>query len=242
MRASDTGDAFTLEAMSETSLLLRFGNAIDAELNARVHAAATTLRSAQLRGVVDIVPAYATLMLVYAPAAWSVGDAPAWQAFAQAVRTALATVAPNATRASATVAIPLRYGGKHGADLAMVAAHCGLSENAVIARHSAADYRVAMLGFAPGFAYLLGLDPTLHAPRRADPRTRVPRGSVAIGGAQTGIYPGELPGGWQLIGRTPLVLFDALREPPCLLAAGDRVRFRAIGDDEFAELEREQSR
>jgi KipI family sensor histidine kinase inhibitor len=92
-----------------------------------------------------------------------------------------------------------------------------------------------MLGFAPGFPYLLGLDATLHAARRANPRTRVPAGSVAIGGAQTGIYPTELPGGWQLIGRTPSVLFDAQRTPASLLAPGDRVRFRAIDAREFAE-------
>ncbi len=91
-----------------------------------------------------------------------------------------------------------------------------------------------MLGFAPGFPYLLGLDAALHVPRRADPRTRVPAGSVAIGGAQTGIYPRELPGGWNLIGRTPQVLFDPERDPPCLLAPGDRVRFRAIDAEEFA--------
>jgi KipI family sensor histidine kinase inhibitor len=93
-----------------------------------------------------------------------------------------------------------------------------------------------MLGFAPGFPYLLGLDPALQVPRRANPRTRVPAGSVAIGGAQTGIYPRELPGGWHLIGRTPRVLFDPAREPPCLLAPGNHVRFRAIDADEFARL------
>jgi KipI family sensor histidine kinase inhibitor len=94
-----------------------------------------------------------------------------------------------------------------------------------------------MLGFAPGFPYLLGLDPALYAPRLANPRVRVPRGSVAIGGAQTGIYPSELPGGWHLIGRTPFALFDAAREPACLLAAGDRVRFQVIDDVQFASLE-----
>ncbi|CAM5501452.1 5-oxoprolinase subunit B family protein [Rhodanobacter lindaniclasticus] len=94
-----------------------------------------------------------------------------------------------------------------------------------------------MLGFAPGFPYLLGLDPTLAMPRRRDPRTRVPAGSVAIGGAQTGIYPADLPGGWQLIARTPLRLFDVDASAPSLLAAGDRVRFRAIGAEEFADLD-----
>ena len=104
----------------------------------------------------------------------------------------------------------------------------------MIARHTAATYTVAMLGFAPGFPYLFGLDPALHIARRASPRTRVPAGSVAIGGAQTGIYPTELPGGWQLIGRTPLVLFEPARDPPSLLMPGDRVRFVAIEAATFA--------
>lgn len=132
------------------------------------------------------------------------------------------------------VAIPVCYGGEHGPDLAAVAGHARLAPGEVVRRHTAAEYTVAMLGFAPGFPYLLGLDAALHVPRRADPRTRVPAGSVAIGGAQTGIYPRELPGGWNLIGRTPQVLFDPERDPPCLLAPGDRVRFRAIDAEEFA--------
>jgi allophanate hydrolase subunit 1 len=134
------------------------------------------------------------------------------------------------------VEIPVCYGGEHGPDLDAVAAHAGLSRDEVVARHAGAGYTVAMLGFAPGFPYLLGLDPALHVPRRANPRTRVPSGSVAIGGAQTGIYPRELPGGWHLIGRTPRALFDPARNPPCLLAPGDRVRFRTITADEFAPL------
>jgi KipI family sensor histidine kinase inhibitor len=131
------------------------------------------------------------------------------------------------------VEIAVRYGGADGPDLERVAAHAGLSAGEVVARHAASDYTVAMLGFAPGFPYLLGLDAALHVPRRANPRTRVPAGSVAIGGAQTGIYPRELPGGWNLIGCTPLTLFDPCRDQPCLLAPGDRVRFHAIGAAEF---------
>ena len=138
------------------------------------------------------------------------------------------------------IAIPVCYGGDHGPDLGALAAHCGLSESEVMTRHAAAEYRVAMLGFAPGFAYLIGLDPTLRMPRRTNPRLHVARGSIGIGGAQTGIYPSELPGGWRLIGRTPLTLFDPLREPASAVAAGDRVRFRMIDAREFDALERQQ--
>lgn len=123
------------------------------------------------------------------------------------------------------VDIPVHYGGEHGPDLAAVAAHCGLSEQEVIARHSAARYTVFFLGFQPGFAYLGGLPATLATPRRAEPRLTVPAGSVGIGGEQTGIYPAASPGGWQLIGHTSLQLFDPQREPPSLLLPGDRVRF-----------------
>lgn len=123
------------------------------------------------------------------------------------------------------VAIPVNYGGEAGPDLEQVARHCGLSAKEVIQRHAVADYTVYCLGFQPGFAYLGGLDPLIATPRRAEPRLVVPAGSVGIGGAQTGIYPAVTPGGWQIIGHTPLVLFDPAREPPTLLLPGDRVRF-----------------
>jgi KipI family sensor histidine kinase inhibitor len=224
-----------IETLGDRALLLRFGDAIDVELNLRVHAAARALRSANLPGVLDIVPAYASVAVHYEPSAWSDAESaapPDERIAAQLLKIALAQ--PTGPMASASgetervVEIPIQYGGEHGPDLAEVARLTGLNEGEVIARHAGGDYRVAMLGFAPGFPYLLGLDPALHAPRRANPRTRVPAGSVAIGGAQTGIYPRELPGGWQIIGRTPLALFAAERDPPALLAPGQRVRFIRI--------------
>jgi KipI family sensor histidine kinase inhibitor len=124
---------------------------------------------------------------------------------------------------------PVTYGGKHGPDLGDVAKHGGLSVDEVVRRHTQAEYVVYFIGFQPGFAYLGGLDASLHTPRRAAPRVAVPAGSVGIGGAQTGIYPLATPGGWQLIGHTALPLFDPQAEPPTLLAPGDRVRFVAAG-------------
>lgn len=234
--------AFDAEPLGDTTLLLRFGERIDPASNMRVHAAAAALRAAALPGLVDIVPAYASLALRYEPAAWSEGGAAPWRRFADAVRDALDMPADTSLRAAREVEIPVCYGGDHGPDLDTLANALGLDAADVVARHAAGDYRVAMLGFAPGFPYLLGLDAALHAPRHARPRTRVPRGSVAIGGAQTGIYPSELPGGWQLIGRTPLVLFDPRREPACLLAPGDIVRFRAIAPETLDALGREVPR
>ena len=235
----------SVEPFAEDAVLLRFGDGIDVATNARVHAAARALRAEHLAGIIDIAPAYATLLVRFDPFEWldDAGGRPL-----ERIADALAKLnlgrrrdeEHNATgleiEATRVVQIPVCYGDEYGPDLDAVAEHSGVAPGEVISRHTAADYSVAMLGFAPGFPYLLGLDPVLHAPRRSSPRTRVPGGSVAIGGAQTGIYPRELPGGWNLVGRTPLALFDPQREPPCLLAPGDGVRFRVIGADEFARL------
>jgi len=228
---TNAGEAFAIEPLGETMLLLRFGERIDETINAEVHAAAQTLRRVDMPGLVDVIPAYATLALRYDAAFWAGRDGtPAWQHLAGALRAVFGTPPRGDIEAGRLVEMPVCY---DGSDLDAVAAHAGLSTDEVVARHVAAEYRVAMLGFAPGFPYLLGLDPALHMPRRAQPRLRVPAGSVAIGGAQTGIYPRELPGGWHLIGRTPLRLFDAQLDPPALLTPGDRVRFRAIDADAF---------
>jgi len=234
MSAGASSLDFSIEPLGESALLLRFGAGLDPEANARVHAASATLHAAHLPGVIDIVPAYATLGLHYDPSAWIDGHGrPPWRNIAGAVKAIFRAPPVQADRDAAAIEIPVCYGGAFGSDIEVLAQHAKLGVADVIARHTSATYRVAMLGFAPGFAYLFGLDRTLHMPRRASPRTRVPAGSVAIGGAQTGIYPSELPGGWQLIGRTPLVLFDARRDPPSLLMPGDRVRFIAIDASEF---------
>lgn len=226
-----------IEPLGESTLLLRFGAGLDAAANTRVHAASAMLHAAHLPGIVDIVPAYTTLGLHYDPSAWIDGaDGSPARNITAAVRAVFRAPPPRLGEEGASLDIPVCYGGELGPDLEALAAHAALDIAEVIARHTASSYRVAMLGFAPGFPYLFGLDASIHMPRRANPRTRVPAGSVAIGGAQTGIYPGELPGGWQLIGRTPLVLFDARRDPPSLLMPGDRVRFVAIDAAAFAEL------
>jgi len=230
----DAGEAFAIEPLGETMLLLRFGERIDEGVNARVHAAARMLRDVEIPGLIDVIPSYAALALRYDAAFWAGRDGtPAWQHLAGALRAVFATPPRVDNEAGRFVDVPVCY---DGADLDAVAAHARLSVDDIVARHIGAEYRVAMLGFAPGFPYLLGLDPALHLPRRAQPRLRVPAGSVAIGGAQTGIYPRELPGGWQLIGRTPLRLFNAQADPPALFALGDRVRFRAIDANEFDAL------
>ena len=223
------------ERLADDAWLLHFGAdapPIDDATNARVHAAVARIRAVRPAWLRDLVPAYASLAVFFDPDA----------IHAQAVEHWLDTQLADGTittddATSRCIEIPVVYGGAFGEDLDTAAAELGLSSVVLAERHAAATYTVAMIGFAPGFPYLSGLDPALALPRLATPRTRVPAGSVAIGGAQTGLYPRESPGGWRLIGRTPLRLFDPTRGSPSLLAPGDRVRFVAIDAREFARLE-----
>ena len=212
--------------LGEDALLLRLGDGIDAETNARVHALAARIEAQRPGWLRDLVPAYASLAL-FVDAGASGDDA---LARAEAWLASLPFDAPAEARADGELhEIGVRYGGEHGPDLDAVAEHAGLHPREVIERHAASEYRVAMLGFAPGFPYLLGLDPRLAMPRLATPRQRVEAGSVGIGGAQAGIYPRPGPGGWRIIGRTDAVLFDPARAAPSLLMPGDRLRFVPAG-------------
>ena len=161
------------------------------------------------------------------------------QSFAGAkveLQTTLLNLRDESLKDQRTVEIPVCYGGDYGPDLEFVAQHNSLTEEKVVAIHSAADYLVYMIGFAPGFPYLGGMSEQIAAPRRESPRLQIPAGSVGIAGAQTGVYPIETPGGWQLIGRTPLELFRPTEDPPTRLRAGDIVRFRPITSEEFDRL------
>lgn len=220
----------TLEPLGDGALLIRLGDGIDPVPHERVLALASALSGR--RGITDCVPAYASLTVHYDPAVWRYAEMTALLA-------SLPGDAGSAPAGRPPVEIPVCYGGEFGPDLGALARHAGLPEGEVIRRHAQAEYRVYFLGFTPGFAYLGGLDPVLAMPRRAEPRDRVPAGSVGIAGPQTGIYPQASPGGWQLIGRTPSRLFDAERPAPSLLRPGDRLRFLPIDAARFHHLERE---
>lgn len=212
------GGTARVAPLGDGALTVTLGHVVDLALNARVHALAARLRAAALAGVTDVVPAYAALTLFYEPLHQ---DADALLAHVAAI---LAEPAPEPAPATGgrEHRVPVVYDGP---DLSEVAARTGLTADEVAARHAGRVYTVFLLGFVPGFAYLGELDDALVLPRRAEPRPRVPAGSVAIAGRQTAVYPLATPGGWHLIGRTDLPAFDPAADPPTPFGPGDRVRF-----------------
>ena len=219
--------------LHETQVLLTAGS-IDSNLNARAIAIARAVRQRAIAGVRDVVPTFRSVAVFFDPLATDVA----------AVAAALheeADVAP-CDSSGRTIEVPVVYGGDAGPDLAQVAAFAGCSQETVIARHAARAYRVFMLGFLPGFAYMGSVDETIAAPRRATPRLRVPAGSVGIAGRQTGIYPHDSPGGWHIIGQTAMELFDCGGTPPALFAPGDQVRFVRTSGNAVSGFSRTQVR
>ncbi|ASJ07467.1 5-oxoprolinase subunit PxpB [Thermococcus pacificus] len=212
----------------DSTLLISFGETIDEGINERVHAIARAIEKAGFEWLVETVPAYSSLLVIYDPLKVTYTEVEA------SIKPLLN--AEGCTVEGRLVKIPVVYGGKYGPDIEFVAEHNGLTVDDVIEIHSRPVYRVYFLGFLPGFAYLGGMDERIATPRLEKPRLKVPAGSVGIAGKQTGIYPLESPGGWRLIGRTPLRLFNPAKEPPTLLQPGDRVKFVPIDEEEFREL------
>jgi KipI family sensor histidine kinase inhibitor len=222
-----------VEALGDRALVAILGKGIDPGVNDQVHKLASLLRERKLPGVHDLVPAYATVTVHYDPAAWSEGKVPPYEGLRREIIRLWKSAGSATCPPPRQVEIPVCYGGALGPDLAEVASLCAMSEAEVIARHTAPSYRIYMIGFSPGFAYLGGLDAAIAAPRRSTPRLKVPAGSVGIAGMQTGIYPVATPGGWQIIGRTPKRLFLPAQESPCLLSPGDSLRFVSIDAEAF---------
>lgn len=222
---------FDITIAGDSALNLEFAKEISPETSTLIRLAATYLTEDPVEGVVELVPTFCSLMVVYDPC---VVDC---QELAERLRAKLSVLSSAETAVKRIVEIPVCYGGEYGPDMGNVVAHTGLSEEEVIRIHSQHDYLIDMLGFLPGFAYLGGLDERLHTPRLATPRTRIEAGSVGIGGAQTGVYPLPSPGGWQIIGRTPLRPYDPDRERPILYEAGDYLRFVPITPEEYETIE-----
>lgn len=224
---------FTILPVGDCGWNVCFGNVISPEINAKVYALDHKIAEKKLSGIVETVPSYCTLTVYYRPERLD----------GEKLRRMLSDMSMQLTaqgqQDKIIVEIPVAYGGEYGPDLAFVAKHAGLSEDEVIRLHSQPDYLIYMMGFQPGFPYLGGLPEALHTPRLTTPRTRIPAGSVGIAGGQTGAYPLESPGGWQLIGRTPVKLYDPTASSPILLDAGQYVRFAPISSDEFESIRKQ---
>ncbi|WP_072337761.1 MULTISPECIES: 5-oxoprolinase subunit PxpB [unclassified Paenibacillus] len=248
--------------LGDAAVMIRFGRHIDPITHRRVREAAAHLNRHRFPGMIECVPAFASLTVHYDPiAVWSWsrfregrmreqtpgkeqdeaqrehdGAATIFEAVCGRLKQLLRQLVPMEDEAARTVDIPVYYGGESGPDLEWVARHNGLRAEEVIELHSSAVYTVYMIGFAPGFPYLGGMSERIAAPRRQTPRPSVRAGSVGIAGVQTGIYSVDTPGGWQIIGHTPLKLFRPEDDPPSYLQAGDRIRFRPISLKEYQSL------
>ncbi|MDW7712188.1 MAG: 5-oxoprolinase subunit PxpB [Deferrisomatales bacterium] len=214
----------------DRGLLAEYGEGIDPEVNRKVRSVAALLGRDPLPGVSEIVPTYRSLLLVYDPL---VTRPERLESELKRLEARLSEIRIPEPR---TVTIPVCYGGELGPDLGFVAASHGLTEEEAVRLHTEPTYPIYMIGFTPGFPFLGGLPEALHTPRLETPRTAVPAGSVGIANNQTGIYPVVSPGGWRLIGRTPLRLFDPEKEEPFLYRAGDLIRFRSIPPEEYRRL------
>jgi len=236
----------TIEALGDSAVVVSLGSGIDESALPRVRALAEAIERIRAPAVLDVVPAFSTVAVYYDPLRFAgfaekpfenicrfVKDCAEGAGRGQVVPCTQDQVLGTGNNLTPLIEIPVCYGGECGPDLPALAAHCGLTEDEVSLRHSGAGYVVHAIGFVPGFPYLAGLPRELHMPRRPTPRLAVAAGSVGIGGAQTGVYPVVTPGGWQIIGRSPIELFSVERTPPSLLRAGDRVKFRAITREEF---------
>ncbi len=218
----------------DTALVVELGDEISTEINGRVRDLSAAIDKANLPGVFDYLPTYRSVLVYYDPIATSLEN------LKSEIEKLYANADSQNVGNSVTVELPTYYGGEFGEDIEFVAENAGLSVGEVVDLHSGTNYLVYMMGFSPGFAYLGGLSEKLFTPRLPSPRVEIPAGSVGIAESQTGVYPISSPGGWRLIGRTPVRLFDPMREPPVLVSAGDYVRFTPIDSiEEYRELERQ---
>ena len=214
----------------DSAVVVEFGNSISPEINNLVNQLMFKIENMRPKGVLDMVPSYRSLMIYYDPLVNSFDE------LVKGLKEIKGPDNDSSNMQSRTIEIPTLYGGDMGPDLEFVADHNGISVDQVIEIHSGAKYRVYMLGFSPGFPYLGGMPESIATPRLSSSRTVIPAGSVGIAEKQTGIYPNASPGGWRLIGQTPIRLFDAEAFPPALLQPGDYVQFVSIGQEAFDSL------
>ena len=218
----------TISPVGDCAISIDFGQVIDPKINRQIRQIIEQIKGLQLDGIIELVPTYCALLVQYDAMVYSYSD------ICRILEPTLQeSVTDSANELVTIVEIPTVYGGEFGPDLGFVASHNHLSEAEVVSIHSGTDYLVYMLGFIPGFTYLGGMDPRIATPRLSSPRTLIPAGSVGIAGEQTGTYPSDSPGGWQIIGRTPVTMYDMSKEQAALLQAGDYVRYVSIDENEF---------
>ena len=218
----------TISPVGDRAISIDFGQVIDPTINRHIRQTIERIKELQLEGIIELVPTYCALLVEYDAMLYSYSE------ICNIIEPTLEEGMTNTTNELVTVVeVPTVYGGEFGPDLSFVASHNHLSEDEVISIHSGTDYLVYMLGFIPGFTYLGGMDSRIATPRLSSPRTLIPAGSVGIAGEQTGTYPSDSPGGWQIIGRTPVTMYDMSKAQAALLKAGDYVRYVPIDESEF---------
>lgn len=218
----------TISPVGDRAISIDFGQVIDPIINRHIRQTIERIKELQLDGIIELVPTYCALLVEYDAMLYSYSE------ICNIIEPTLEEGMANTINELVTVVeVPTVYGGEFGPDLSFVASHNHLSEDEVISIHSGTDYLVYMLGFIPGFTYLGGMDPRIATPRLSSPRTLIPAGSVGIAGEQTGTYPSDSPGGWQIIGRTPVTMYDMSKAQAALLKAGDYVRYVPIDESEF---------
>ena len=218
----------TISPVGDCAISIDFGQVIDPKVNRQIRQVIEQIKVLQLDGIIELVPTYCALLVQYDAMVYTYSDIcrildPILQE----------SVTDSVIERVMIVEIPTVYGGEFGPDLGFVASYNHISEDEVVSIHSGTDYLVYMLGFIPGFTYLGGMDPRIATPRLSSPRTLIPAGSVGIAGEQTGTYPSDSPGGWQIIGRTPVTMYDMSKKQAALLQAGDYVRYVPINENEF---------
>ena len=211
----------------DTSLSVEFGDVINEAINHDIRAYKIALEKAGIPGIVETVPTYRSLMVHYDPSVIPYAQ------IRMKLEQLLDEMGEIEIPPSPVLEIPVLYGGEMGPDLPFVAENAGMSEEEVVKIHSSAEYLIYMLGFTPGFTYLGGMSEKIAAPRLKAPRVKIPAGSVGIAGTQTGVYPIDSPGGWQLIGRTPVKMYDPERETPILPEAGQYIQFFPVTQEEY---------
>lgn len=223
--------ALQFSPVGDQALVAEFSDKVEKSANQWIRQVIVYMEKNKEKGIIELVPTYSSLLVLYDPMVLSYYEC--CQLVEVASHTGVGSAGSGAVR---IIEIPTVYGGAFGPDMQTVMAHTGLSEQDVIKIHSKTDYLVYMLGFIPGFTYLGGMDERLNTPRLTSPRTTIPAGSVGIAGSQTGMYPSDSPGGWQLIGRTPLKLYNDKKEPPTIINAGDYVRYVSIDEQQYKQI------